>query len=145
MKKTMCILLLSGLVLLAGCGQGSPDPRVGTSEGVGTATPGDNPVINIVRHPISDLFGDAIDILDVNKRTNNAGFLDVSVKAHNRSHKIIQFQYRFRWVDKDEFPIDSQGSTWKLLSAQPGTDFNFFGTAPVKEAVDFKLDVRKNR
>ncbi len=142
MKKTMCILLLSGLAFLAGCGQGSPDPRVGTSEGVGTATPGDNPVINIVRHPISDLFGDAIDILDVDTRTNNAGFYEVSVRAHNRSHKIIKFEYRFRWVDKDGFPLDSQGSVWKLSSAQPGLGFYFSGVAPFKEAANFKLDVR---
>ena len=145
MKKTMCILLLSGIAFLAGCGQGSPDPRVDTSEGVGTGTPGNNPVVNVVRDPISVLFGDAIDILDVDKRVNQAGFLDVNVKAFNRARKIIRFQYKFSWVDKDGFPISSQGSTWKLLSAQPDTNFSFFGTAPSKDAVDFKLDIRKNR
>ena len=145
MKKTICSLLLSGMIFMAGCGQGSPDPRVDLSEGVGTATPSDNPVINIVRHPISDLFGDAIDIQDVKTRLNDAGFFDVSIKGYNRSHKIIKFQYKFSWLDKDGFPVVTQDSVWKLLSAQPNTSFNFFGTAPVTDAVDFKLDVRKNR
>ena len=137
-------LLLTMAVFVAGCGTGSPDSRVQVNSGVATDTARDNNLTRIVTNPISDLFGDGIDIQNVNKRFNTAGFLDVNVKGYNRAKKIKQFQYKFQWFDVNDFPLDTQDTTWKNLSAQPGTEFNFFGTAPRKEAVDFKLYVRKN-
>ncbi len=144
MKIRKSLLMLAATVFIAGCGSGSPDSRVQLQQGVATDTVTDNNLTRIVTNPISDLFGDGIDILNVNKRFNTAGYLDVNIKGHNRSKHIKRFQYKFEWLDVNDFPLDTQSSTWKLLSAEPGADFNFFGTSPRKEATDFKIYIRKN-
>ncbi|MBN2063863.1 MAG: YcfL family protein [Sedimentisphaerales bacterium] len=141
-KKILPITIM--LAMLAGCGSQIPDKRVTASPGVVTDTPTENVVTRLVTEPLSMLFGDRVDVLNVNKGVNDAGYLRVDVRAHNRGRKVLQFQYRFEWLDVNDFPLDTQSTVWQLASAQGGADFSIAGTSPRKEAVNFRLHLRKN-
>lgn len=144
MKLRASFLLIVAAAFIAGCGSGSPDARVQVESGVATDTITDNNITRIVTNPIRDLFGEGIDIINVTKRPNDAGYLEVNIKGNNSSRHLKRFQYKIEWFDVNDFPLESSASTWKMMSANPGQDFNFFGTATRKEAVDFRLYVRKN-
>lgn len=67
------------------------------------------------------------------------GFLKVQAQLYNGTNKRARINYRFEWVDQDGMLINTPLSSWKQLSLAGRETGLIQATAPVKNAVDFRL------
>ena len=138
--------MLIGVVIvgtmISGCGQSSPDNRVVLGDGVGTDTAASNVITRPIGAIISEIFGDGIDIKNVDQFMNDSGYQEVHISGYNRSYKVKQFEYKFVWLDSSGRVLNTKTSVWQKFSAAPHTNFSVVGVAPRKEAVNFRMDTR---
>lgn len=77
-----------------------------------------------------------------NVAANDTGFVQAQVEAVNLTRRDVQFQYRFRWLDRNRMVIDSGGSMWKPVSLAAYSTAFLSSTAPAAGSSDFFMEVR---
>jgi hypothetical protein len=132
-------------MLLAGCGSQVEDDRVNVDHRVGSDSLGDNIITRPFKYAISALLGQGIEITEVNDTLTPEGFLDVQMKGVNKAYGVKQFEYRTEWLDANEMVIPTKTSVWVPVSAMGKSEVTFRFIAPRKEAVDFRLNMRKKK
>lgn len=144
MSRYLFLLILMGM-LLAGCGSQVEDDRVNVDHRVGSDSLGDNIITRPFKYAISALLGQGIEITEVNDTLTPEGFLDVQMKGVNKAYGVKQFEYRTEWLDANEMVIPTKTSVWVPVSAMGKSEVTFRFIAPRKEAVDFRLNMRKKK
>ena len=144
MSRHLFLLILMGM-LLAGCGSQVEDDRVNVDHRVGSDSLGDNIITRPFKYAISALLGQGIEITEVNDTLTPEGFLDVQMKGVNKAYGVKQFEYRTEWLDANEMVIPTKTSVWVPVSAMGKSEVTFRFIAPRKEAVDFRLNMRKKK
>lgn len=142
MKIWVCVLA-AVVMLVGGCGKPSADERVNVASGVGSDTLLNNIILRPVAVAFSALLGEGIEVQQTTLRTNNEGFLELQVSGYNRSRSIRRFDYLVEWVDKDGIVLPAKTSVWQPMSVQPKSRFSILSIAPRAEAVDFRMNTRK--
>jgi hypothetical protein len=132
-------------MLLAGCGSQVEDDRVNVDHRVGSDSLGDNIITRPFKYAISALLGQGIEITEVNDTLTPEGFLDVQMKGVNKAYGVKQFEYRTEWLDANGMVIPTKTSVWVPVSAMGKSEVTFRFIAPRKEAVDFRLNMRKKK
>ncbi|MEN8126559.1 MAG: YcfL family protein [Planctomycetota bacterium] len=146
MVKYSLIIMCIGALVLGGCASKPSDERVTMAHGVGGDTPGDSIITRPFGMVISALLGEGIEITEkpIEARTPE-GFLDVQMKGYNKAYGIKRFDYRVEWLDANGMVIPTKTSVWVPVSAMGKSEVTFRFIAPRKEAVDFRINTRKNK
>lgn len=143
-RNSMMIVVVIGMVFLAGCASQPSDPRINMGKGVGGDTAGDNILMRPFGMVISALLGEGIEITDVIEARTPEGFLDVQMRGYNKAYGAKRFEYRVEWLDAAGMTIPTKTSVWIPVSAIGKSEVSFRFIAPRKEAVDFRLNTRKD-
>lgn len=143
MRRYLFALTLAGLIVAAGCATGPHDPRVNLGHGVGSDKAGDNLITRPFGVVISALLGEGVEIHDVREMRSPEGFLDVQMIGYNRGYGTRRFEYRVEWLDESGFVIPTKTSVWIPVSAAEKSPVTFRFIAPRRDAVDFRINTRK--
>lgn len=129
--KTFAIwALLSSVIMLAGCSAGASG-RIEQAEPDNTT--------HIEYHSLQIRSRLAIDAM---RQRTVGDMLQVSVDLRNEWHAQLDFQYQFRFFDKDGFEVGSEGRPWVPLIITGKNTATVQATAPNPSAVTFKIVVR---
>ena len=145
MKKFVIIIVCIGVLALGGCASKTSDKRINMGKGVGGDTLSDNIVTRPFAYAISALLGEGIEIKEVIENRTQEDFLDVQMRGYNKAHGIKQFDYRVEWLDANGMVIPTKTSVWVPVSAMGKSEVTFRFIAPNKDAVDFRVNTRKNK
>jgi len=135
-------VILSFVVLLAGCGGQQHDPRVAVQSGVGSDTLASNIITRPIGQFVSFVIGEGIVVDNVKEVRTPEGFLQVQVSGYNQSMFKKQFQYRAEWLDGNGMVIDSIMSKWMTVSVPAKSAFSFKAIAPNPAAMDYRINTR---
>ena len=145
MKTLLLIACMIASIVLVGCNEQSCDSRVKVQDKVKS----DNLGANIITRPLisagSALLGHGVKINDMKETRNEAGLLEVNFIGYNKAYNSNRFEYFMEWLDKDGVVVESVTSNWMPISVAARSDFSFKVVAPSPEAVDFRMNTRKNR
>lgn len=144
MGKNMFVVCVAALVL-AGCSSSPDTDRINISRGVGSDSLGDNIITRPFKMVISTLLGEGVDITEVIENRTPEGYLDVQMRGVNKSYKTKRFDYRVEWLDANGMVIPTKTSVWVPVSAVSKSEVTFRFIAPRREAVDFRINTRKNK
>lgn len=144
MGKIMFVVCVAALVL-AGCSSSPDTDRINISRGVGSDSLGDNIITRPFKMVISTLLGEGVDITEVIENRTPEGYLDVQMRGVNKSYKTKRFDYRVEWLDANGMVIPTKTSVWVPVSAVSKSEVTFRFIAPRREAVDFRINTRKNK
>ncbi len=136
------VMLLSFVVLLAGCGGQQHDPRVSVQSGVGGDTLGSNIITRPIGEVVSFIIGEGISVDNIKEVRTPEGFLEVQVSGYNKSMFKKQFQYKAEWVDGNGMVIDSIMSKWMTESVPAKSSFSFKVIGPSPKAMDYRINTR---
>lgn len=145
MLRHSLIIAIVGIVLLAGCASQPSDPRVNMGKGVGSDTAQNNIITGPFGHIVSALLGEGVVITDVIEAHTPEGFLDVQMRGYNKAYGIKRFEYRVEWLDANGMTIPTKTSVWTPCSAMGKSEVSFRFIAPRREAVNFRLNTRKDK
>lgn len=88
------------------------------------------------------LLGKYLSVGDVHQARVN-GLRKVEVVAGNVSDSVLQFEYRFRWLDENKMEIKSSTlSGWNSVSSNARDQFTMTGVAPSEKAQGWLFMVR---
>ena len=139
---TITAILLAGS-MLSGCGSHTHDSRVNLADTVGSDHLGSNIITRPAGQIFSAVVGEGIVIQNVTQRVTPQGFLEVQVQGLNQSHGIRRFDYTVEWLDAGGMVIPAKTTVWQRISVQPKSTFAFRTIAPRTEAVDFRINTRR--
>lgn len=80
---------------------------------------------------------------EVRMNRTKGGPMEVQVDVENNGFQYRSFAYRFDWVDASGNVIPSQTSVWKSTNVPAGGATVIRSVAPVDEATDFRLQIRR--
>lgn len=130
MKALHLLPLLLLALLIGGCSAGAS----------GTLKPGENGhEAQIEYHSLQ--IRSRLTIADVRQR-KVGDLLQVSVDLQNAWQFQLDFQYQFRFYDKDGFEVGAEGRPWAPLVITGKDTATVQATAPNPSAVRFKIIVR---
>ena len=144
LRNSLLMLVVIGMVFLAGCASKPADDRINMGKGVGGDTFGDSLLVRPFARVISALLGEGIEITEVIEARTPEGFLDVQMRGYNKAYSAKRFEYRVEWLDAAGMTIPTKTSVWRSCSALGKSEVSFRFIAPRKEAVDFRLNTRKD-
>jgi hypothetical protein len=134
------VILLSFVVLFAGCGKEQHDPKVTVQSQVGGEP------LRFITRPIgsfiSVVIGEGIVVNNVKEARTPEGFLEVQVSGYNESMYKKRFQYKAEWLDVNGMTIDSIMSKWMTESVPAKSSFSFKVIGPSPKAVDYRINTR---
>jgi uncharacterized protein YcfL len=142
--KTYAFTLLLLTLFLTSCYQ-QKEPRIHVREDVRSDSLDNNIVTRPVAHAFSALIGEGIVIDNAVTRRNEAGLLEVHVNGFNQSYQTKRFKYRVEWLDESGLVIETKTSVWTPMSAMGKSPFTFKAAAPRTQAVNFRMDTRKEQ
>ena len=145
MVKHSLLIVCIGALILGGCASKPSDERINMGKGVGGDTLGDNSITRPFAYVISALLGEGVEITEVIEARTPQDYLDVQMKGYNKAHGIKRFDYRVEWLDANGMVIPTKTSVWVPVSAMGKSEVTFRFIAPRKEAVDFRINTRKNK
>lgn len=87
------------------------------------------------------VFGEHFRITQCAAAKSEEGRLRATVSLENLK-EACQFQYRYRWLDKDGIEVRSNTSIWESMSAGARETKLLTGVAPELRVEDYVLDVR---
>jgi uncharacterized protein YcfL len=145
MVKHSLLIMCIGALLLGGCASKPSDERLNMGKGVSSDTLTDNIIIRPFAYVISALLGQGVEVTEVIENRTPQGFLDVQMRGYNKAHGIKRFDYRVEWLDANGMVIPTKTSVWVPVSAMGKSEVSFRFIAPRKEAVDFRINTRKNK
>jgi uncharacterized protein YcfL len=141
--KKIGILLITLMIVACGCSKPSKDSRINLQPRVGSDTLGSNIVTRPVTNAFNILIGEGIEVREAVTRRNESGMLELFVLGYNDSVQTRRFQYKVEWLDADGLPVETKTSTWLPKSAARKSTFSIKVVAPRTDAVDFRMDTRK--
>lgn len=144
-RNSILLTVLVGMVLLAGCASQPSDPRINMGKGVGGDTLGDNIITRPFALVISALLGQGVEVTDVIEARTPQGFLDIQMRGYNKAYGVKRFEYRVEWLDANGMTIPTKTSVWIPVSALGKSEVTFRFIAPRKEAIDFRINTRKDK
>lgn len=144
MLRNRLLIVGVGMVFLAGCASQPSDPRMNMGKGVGSDTASDNLLTGTFGRVISALLGEGIVITDVVEGHTPEGFMDVQMRGYNKAYGVKRFEYRVEWLDANGMTIPTKTSVWIPVSAMGKSEVSFRFIAPRTEAVNFRLNTRKD-
>jgi uncharacterized protein YcfL len=144
LRNTVSLMVLVGMMVLAGCASQPSDARINMGKGVGGDTLGDNVITRPFALVISALLGEGIEITEVIESRTPQGYLDVQMRGYNKAYGIKRFEYRVEWLDAAGMTIPTKTSVWVPVSAMGKSEVTFRFIAPRKEAIDFRITTRKD-
>ena len=144
LKRNLFIVCIAALVL-AGCSSNKSDERINMGKGVGGDTLTDNIITRPFAYVISALLGQGVEVTEVIETRTPQDYLDVQMRGYNKAHGIKRFDYRVEWLDANGMVIPTKTSVWVPVSAMGKSEVTFRFIAPRKEAVDFRINTRKNK
>ncbi|MHC4289639.1 MAG: DUF1425 domain-containing protein [Planctomycetota bacterium] len=145
MVKHLLLFMCIGALLLGGCASKPSDERINMGKGVGGDTLTDNIITRPFAYVISALLGEGVEVTEVIEARTPEGYLDVQMRGYNKAHGIKRFDYRVEWLDSNGMVIPTKTSMWVPVSAMGKSEVTFRFIAPRKEAVDFRINTRKNK
>ncbi|MHC5179639.1 MAG: DUF1425 domain-containing protein [Planctomycetota bacterium] len=145
MVKHLLLIMCIGALLLGGCASKTSDERINMGKGVGGDTLTDNIITRPFAYVISALLGEGVEVTEVIEARTPEGYLDVQMRGYNKAHGIKRFDYRVEWLDSNGMVIPTKTSMWVPVSAMGKSEVTFRFIAPRKEAVDFRINTRKNK
>ncbi|MHC5147005.1 MAG: DUF1425 domain-containing protein [Planctomycetota bacterium] len=145
MVKHLLLFMCIGALLLGGCASKTSDERINMGKGVGGDTLTDNIITRPFAYVISALLGEGVEVTEVIEARTPEGYLDVQMRGYNKAHGIKRFDYRVEWLDSNGMVIPTKTSMWVPVSAMGKSEVTFRFIAPRKEAVDFRINTRKNK
>jgi len=89
----------------------------------------------------SRLVANRLQITDLRKTTVN-DLMKVQITALGVMSRNAQFEYRFRWLDKNGFEIKTPLSTWNTVACHAKDTINIMGIAPSGDATSFDLLIK---
>jgi uncharacterized protein YcfL len=89
----------------------------------------------------SKMFGERFRVTECATAKTEAGRLQATVSLEN-SGGDCQFQYRYRWLNKDGIEVKSGSSVWVPMSAGSKEVKLLSGVAPELSVEDYILDIR---
>jgi uncharacterized protein YcfL len=90
----------------------------------------------------SKIVGRWLEVTDTTAAKRDNDLLQAQVTVQNRRQYDCQFEYRFRWLNKNGMAVGSGLSVWTPISISAREKALLNGVAPSKEVEDFILDVR---
>ena len=89
----------------------------------------------------SDLLAANLSIIDT--KTGFVGeLLRAQVEIRNGSEDVLNFQYKFKWLDKSGFEVGIDGRPWHPISITPYESKRVQGVAPTLEVNSFTILVQ---
>lgn len=89
----------------------------------------------------SGLLSDSLSIVDT--KTGFVGdLLKAQVSIKNDSGSQLNFQYKFKWLDKNGFEVAIDGRPWQPISITPHESKTVQGVAPNPTVNSFKILVQ---
>lgn len=140
--KKLVVVLLAAVFLAAGCYK-PHDPNVNLRSGVRSDSIENNIITKPFAAAVSALIGQGLVVDNVIKNRDAAGLLEIQVSGHNQSPWTKRFQYKVEWLDEAGMVIQNKTSVWMLMSAMGSSPYSFKAVAPTPNAVDFRVDTRK--
>ncbi|MBU4198751.1 MAG: YcfL family protein [Verrucomicrobia bacterium] len=89
----------------------------------------------------SKLFGGWMTVTEISAAKKN-DLLQAQITAQNTATRDCQFEYRFRWLDKNGMEVSTPMVTWVQVSVSAKEKALMRGIAPNKEVEDFDFIVR---
>jgi uncharacterized protein YcfL len=121
------VVLVGVLAFATGCRTAKPiDP----------AAP---PAVDTSRVVTDAVLAKKVQVVQILQTHTDGGLLQVQVELLNRSRRGEEINYRFEWVDRGGFAIDTILSRWGRLSLVVGQPVMIQGLAPTPNATDFRL------
>jgi uncharacterized protein YcfL len=136
------VILLSFVVLFAGCGGQQHDPRIAVQSGVGSDTLANNIIVRPIGQAVSFIIGEGILVDNVKEARTAEGFLEVQVSGYNKSMFKKQFDYKAEWLDGNGMTMDSVMSKWMTVSVPAKSNFSFKVIGPSAKAADYRINTR---
>lgn len=127
-RKVMQAVLLAGFVM-TGC----------TSGNVGIMEQADNVQESSVNYN-NTVLATRVKIQNIRSRQVD-NLLQVSVELHNLWDATLDFQYKFRFFDKDGFEVAADGRPWTPVLLKGNDTVTAQAVAPNPTAVSFKIYV----
>lgn len=131
MKRTFVLPGLLTLAVLAGC----------TSGTVGSGTPTDVAYDTSINYN-SVILATRLKVSNILTRQQN-DLLQVSVELHNHWDLSLDFQYKFKFYDKDGFEVSTDGRPWIPIVLTGNETSSVQALAPNPSAVSFKIFVQE--
>lgn len=78
------------------------------------------------------------------QKSRQKGFLVAKAELVNSSSSNQHINYRFEWLDDQGFPVGTE-ETWKSKLIYGGQTTYVNSTAPVTQAVDFRIELQESR
>ena len=145
MVKHSLLIVCIGALILGGCASKPSDERINMGKGVGGDTLTDNIITRPFAYVISALLGEGVEVTEVIENRTPQDYLDVQMRGYNKAHGIKRFDSRVEWLDENDMVIPTKTSVWIPVSAMGKSEVTFRFSAPRKEAVDFRINTRKNK
>jgi uncharacterized protein YcfL len=130
MKTRLLLPCLLSLAVLAGCTSGT----VGSAEPTDTGYEANinyNSLVLATRVKVSNI---------ITRKQND--LLQVSVDLHNHWDLSLDFQYKFKFYDKDGFEVSTDGRPWTPIVLTGNETASVQALAPNPSAVTFKIYVQ---
>ena len=97
------------------------------------------------RVTVSPYLGTAVWVTDVRLTKGPSSHFTLQANVANNTDGVVRMEYRVEWMDATGTVIPSVVSTWQPMSAAARAVVPLQATAPVPEAVDFRLYVQPER
>ena len=89
--------------------------------------------------------GTAVWVTDVRLTKGPSSHFTLQANVANNTDGVVRMEYRVDWLDATGSAIPSVVSTWQPMSAAAREVVSLQATAPLPEAVDFRLYVQPER
>ena len=97
------------------------------------------------RVTIAPNLGTAVWVTDVRLAKGPSSHFTLQANVVNNTDGVVRMEYRVEWLDATGTAIPSVVSTWQPIAAAARAVIPLQATAPVPEAVDFRLYVQALR
>ncbi len=97
------------------------------------------------RVTVAPNLGTAVWVTDVRLAKGPSSHFTLQANVVNNTDGVVRMEYRVEWLDATGTVIPSVVSTWQPIAAAARAVIPLQATAPVPEAVDFRLYVQALR
>ena len=128
MKRYALLWTLLAATLMAGCAM-KPDSGLSDED------------LAVLRYDSASLSG-AFELLEVNRATSG-DIVRAQVHLRNKSSFSVNYQYKFRWYDRNGFEIAPEGEPWRPQRAAGKAEVRLQAVAPNPAVARFELWLRE--
>ncbi|MBF0471357.1 MAG: YcfL family protein [Gammaproteobacteria bacterium] len=112
-----------------------------TTSGIEARGEPDAGIKELVIH--NDSLANSVTIQEMRSRRSGP-LLQVSLLLANLSDSDLSLQYRFSWVDSDNFALEEESNHWIPITLHGRGSRALQGVAPTPKATSYRLNIREN-